>query len=129
LVASRRLVWEQHPEPGAGYTLMKAGRHYEWQGIPVDINAHGLRGPETMREKPPEMVRILNLGDSVAMGWGVAEEDTYGRRLEALLNAQAAIGQRYEVINAGVPGWNLANALAYRKRMGFSTNPISSCWT
>src|SRR5688572_27817881 len=44
LVASRRLVWEQYPEPGAGYTLMKPRSHYEWHGIPVDINSYGLRG-------------------------------------------------------------------------------------
>ena len=45
LVASRRMVWVQHPEPGAGYTLMQPNSHYEWQGISVDINSHGLRGP------------------------------------------------------------------------------------
>ena len=43
LVASRRMEWVQYYEPGAGYTLMKPGSHYEWQGIPVEINSHGLR--------------------------------------------------------------------------------------
>ena len=90
LVASRRMVWEQYPEPGAGYTLMKPGSHYEWQGIPVDINSHGLRGPETTYEKPPATFRILNLGDLVVMGWGVREEDTYGQQLELLLNRARA---------------------------------------
>src|ERR1044071_10159386 len=85
LVASRRMVWVQYSEPGAGYTLMKPGSHYEWQGIPVDINSHGFRGPEIPYEKPPATFRILNLGDSVVMGWGVRQEDTYGRRLESLL--------------------------------------------
>ena len=118
LVASRRMVWEQFPEPGAGYTLIKPGSHYEWQGIPVSINSRGLRGPETPYDKPTATYRILNLGDSVAMGWGVREEETYGRRLEAALNAQATGGMRYEVINAGVPGWNLANALAYVQAEG-----------
>jgi len=123
LVASRRLVWEQHPEPGAGYTLMKPGSHYEWQGIPVDINSHGLRGPETTFEKPPATFRILNLGDSVAMGWGVRVEDTYGRRLESLLNNPARSGQHIEVINAGVPGWNLENASAYLQAEGLKYEP------
>src|SRR6266542_3237901 len=50
LVASRRMVWEKHSTPGGGYTLIKPGSHYEWQGIPVDINSHGLRGPETVYE-------------------------------------------------------------------------------
>ena len=123
LVASRRLVWEQYPEPGAGYTLMAPHGHYEWQGIPVDINSHGLRGPETTYEKPAGTFRILNLGDSVAMGWGVREEDTYGRRLEQRLNEQGAGAQHYEVINAGVPGWNLENALAYLQAEGLKYEP------
>jgi hypothetical protein len=81
LVASRRMEWVQYREPAAGYTLMKPGSHYEWQGIPVEINSHGLRSPETTYEKPSGTFRILNLGDSVTMGWGIREEDTYGQRL------------------------------------------------
>jgi len=123
LVASRRMVWEMHPTPGAGYTLIKPGSHYEWQGIPVDINSHGLRGSETTYEKPPATFRILNLGDSVAMGWGVHEENTYGRQLEALLNQQRTGDLRYEVINAGVPGWNLENASAYLQAEGLRYDP------
>ena len=122
LVASRRMVWERYPEPGAGYTLIKPGSHYEWQGIPVEINSHGLRGPETTYEKPPATFRILNLGDSIVMGWGVREEDTYGRRLEAILNEESG-DSRFEVINAGVPGWNLENALAYLQAEGLKYKP------
>ena len=123
LVASRRMVWEQHPTPGAGYTLIKPRSHYEWQGIPVDINSHGLRGPETTYEKPPGTFRILNLGDSVAMGWGVGEENTYGQQLESLLNEDGSGDLRFEVINAGVPGWNLENALAYFQAEGLKYQP------
>jgi lysophospholipase L1-like esterase len=123
LVASRRLVWEQHPEPGAGYTLMKPNSHYEWQGIPVDINSHGLRGPETTYEKPSGKFRILNLGDSIVMGWGVREEDTYGQRLQSLLNEESNGDFNFEVINAGVPGWSLDNGLAYLEAEGLKYEP------
>jgi GDSL-like lipase/acylhydrolase family protein len=123
LVASRRMVWEPHSQPGAGYTLMKPGSHYEWQGISVDINSHGLRGPETPYAKPPGTFRILNLGDSVAMGWGTREEDTYGQQLEQLLNGQGNDNRRYEVINAGVPGWNVENELAYLQAEGLKYEP------
>lgn len=123
MVASRRMVWEQYREPGDGYTLIQRGSHYEWQGIPVDINSHGLRGPETTYDKPAGTFRILNLGDSVVMGWGVREEETYGRRLEQWLNEQSAGDLNYEVINAGVPGWNLANALAYLEAEGVKYEP------
>lgn len=123
LVASRRLDLDTYLEPGAGFTLMKPHSHYEWQGIPVVINSHGLRGPEVSYEKPPGTFRILNLGDSVAMGWGVREESTYGRQLEKLLNERNAGEQRYEVINAGVPGWNLENAIAYLQAEGLRYEP------
>ena len=123
LVASRRMVWEEHPTPGAGYTLMKPGSHYEWQGIPVEINSHGLRSPEATYKKPPGTFRILNLGDSIVMGWGVREEDTYGRRLESMLNEESSGDLRFEVINAGVPGWNLENALAYLQAEGLRYEP------
>jgi lysophospholipase L1-like esterase len=123
LVASRRMEWVQYHEPGAGYTLIKPGSHYEWQSIPVDINSHGLRGPETTYEKPPKTFRILNLGDSIVMGWGVREENTYGRRLESMLNEESTSNIHFEVINAGVPGWNLENALAYLQAEGLKYDP------
>ena len=123
LVASRRMVWEEHSTPGAGYTLMMPGSHYEWQGISVDINSHGLRGAERSYEKPASTIRILNIGDSVAMGWGVGEEKTYGRQLEALLNEEGTGDQHYEVINAAVPGWNLENERAYLQAEGLKYQP------
>jgi hypothetical protein len=123
LVASRRMVWEEHPTPGAGYTLMKPGSRYEWQGIPVEINSHGLRSPEITHEKPPATFRILNLGDSIVMGWGVREEDTYGRLLESMLIEGGNADLHFEVINAGVPGWNLENALAYLQAEGLKYEP------
>ena len=123
LVASRRMVWERHPEPGAGYTLMKPGKHYEWQDITVDINSHGLRGPETSYAKPASTYRILNLGDSIVMGWGVSEENTYGQQLESQLNAASNGSLNFEVINAGVPGWSLDNALAYLEGEGLNYEP------
>ena len=123
LVASRRMVWVQYHEPAAGYTLMQPNSHYEWQSIPVDINSHGLRGPETTYKKPPATFRILNLGDSVVMGWGVREESTYGKQLESMLNEDGSGDLRYEVINAGVPGWNLENAFAYLQAEGLKYEP------
>ncbi|RPI86207.1 MAG: hypothetical protein EHM41_09265, partial [Chloroflexi bacterium] len=64
LVASRRIETIPYLQPGAGYTLLKPGRRYQWQSIPVEINSKGLRSPETAYEKPTGVYRILNLGDS-----------------------------------------------------------------
>ena len=123
LVASRRIDLVYYENPGAGYTLMTPGKHYKWRNISVDINSVGLRGPEFTNDKPEGVFRILNIGDSVAMGWGIAEKDTYGRQLETLLNQKVGGEHRYEVINAGVPGWNLENELAYLQGVGISLKP------
>lgn len=123
LVASRRIEYDLFPEPSPGYALMTPGKSYEWQGIPVKINSHGLRGPEIAFEKHPNTVRILNLGDSIAMGWGVREEETYGRQLERLLNEKSGAGNPYQVINAGVPAWNTENEWAYIRAEGLKYKP------
>ncbi|MBK8900842.1 MAG: SGNH/GDSL hydrolase family protein [Anaerolineaceae bacterium] len=122
LVASRRIDLVEYSQPGAGYTLMQPGSQYEWQEIPVDINSNGLRNPELAYEKSANTYRILNLGDSIAMGWGVRMEETYGRQLEDMLNTSDA-DQQYEVINAGVPGWNPANELAFLEAEGLKYEP------
>lgn len=123
LVASRRIDTVPYLQPGVGYTLMEPDSRYEWQSIPVQINSKGLRSPETGYEKPAGVYRILNLGDSIAMGWGVRQEDTYGQRLGNLLNQKAAEGLKVEVINAGVPGWNLQNERAFLVAEGLKYQP------
>ncbi len=124
LVASRRIQLDRFETPGAGYTLMQPGETYTWQGIPVQINAQGLRGPAVDLEKPPGTYRILNLGDSVVFGWGVRYEDTYGYRLQELLKQRYDSEQAtYQVINAGAPGWNMENILAYLQAEGLAYQP------
>lgn len=123
LVASRRIETIPYLQPGTGYTLLEPGRRYQWQSIPVVINSKGLRSPETSYEKPAGVYRILNLGDSIVMGWGVRQEETYGQQLEEILNEKAADGQKVEVINAGVPGWNLANERAFLEAEGMKYQP------
>ena len=122
MVASRRIRLLTYPTPGAGYTLMEPGSHFTWGGIPVAVNSHGLRDPETLYEKPAGVRRVLSLGDSIVMGWGVRQEDRYGPLLETALNTQAGAGS-FQVIDAGVPGWNTANELAYLEAEGLKYQP------
>jgi hypothetical protein len=124
LVASRRIRLDRFEMSSTGYTLMHPGDEYNWQGIPVRINSQGLRGPEVDLEKPPGTYRILNLGDSVVFGWGVRYEDTYGYRLQELLNQRyGSEAVTYEIINAGVPRWNMQNVLAYLEAEGLDYQP------
>jgi lysophospholipase L1-like esterase len=90
-----------HPE--RGYQLRPGFDGTTPTGVRLQINALGMRGPETTREKPPGTRRVLILGDSVTFGWGVAEPDTFPRRLELQLGAELACP--VEVLNAGVSGY------------------------
>jgi lysophospholipase L1-like esterase len=66
-------------------------------------NRLGFRGPEISREKPPNVFRIVALGDSFTYGLGVDYENTFAHRLELLFNAREGNHLHIEVINAGIP--------------------------
>lgn len=59
----------------------------------VSTNSMGLRSPEFT--SPAAGARIVCIGDSVTMGWGVEDNQTYPAHLGRILGA--------EVINAGMP--------------------------
>ena len=122
LVASRRLDLEPHGDPDRPFYLFEPGVEYTWEGIPVHINSRGLRTDEFQVPKPSDTYRILNLGDSIAFGWEVRLEDTYGKLIEEQLNA-AGGDIRYEVINAGVPTWNLESERDFLLSEGLRYQP------
>jgi lysophospholipase L1-like esterase len=74
------------------------------------VNELGLRGPETTVEKPAGVRRIAVLGDSIAFGYWVADEQGFARQLEQLLAGRSG-AERVEVLNFGVPGYNLEQEL------------------
>jgi lysophospholipase L1-like esterase len=90
--------------------------------LPVHINSQGMRGPEFSVAKPADTIRILSLGDSRTFGWGLADEETYSRRLEKLLSAQGG-GKKIEVLNAGVSAWSYAQILVYFRDFGLKYQP------
>jgi lysophospholipase L1-like esterase len=88
--------------------------NHPWE---IRTNSARMRGPEFDAEKAPGTLRIVSIGDSSAFGWGVAEEHTYARLLERHLNErQAKDGRRFEVLNAGVPGYTSFQGLGYLRR-------------
>ena len=70
----------------------------------LKISAQGLRNPIVPVPKPENNYRILALGDSFTLGFGVDNEDTWARKLEGSLSLP---GKKVEVINAGVSGMDL----------------------
>jgi lysophospholipase L1-like esterase len=70
-------------------------------GVTVRTNSDGFRDDEVPLAKGPRR-RILFLGDSLTLGWGVEQEQTFEHLLEARLNATRPT----EVINLGVGNYN-----------------------
>jgi lysophospholipase L1-like esterase len=94
--------------------------------LPVRINDEGFRGGPLARARPGGTIRIFALGASTTFGWGVRQEDTYHQVLERMLNDTArARGEsaRYEVVNAGVIGFNLRQAARYMGRIARRYQP------
>jgi len=89
--------------PTRGYTLRPNFSGETTYGVPVRINALGFRSPEVTVPKPAGMRRAVILGDSVTFGAGVAEEDSFSRKLETALRLQLACP--LEVVNAGISGY------------------------
>lgn len=65
------------------------------------INGLGLRGPEAAETPKAGVRRVAVVGDSITFGYWVEEGDGWPRQLEGLL------GPGVEVLNFGVPGYNL----------------------
>src|ERR1041385_688919 len=90
---------------------------------PVHVNAQGTRGPEFAADKPTNTFRILSLGDSRTFGWGLADEETYSRRLEQLLRQKFGHAKTVEVINAGVNAWSYPQMAVYFHEVGLHYQP------
>ena len=73
--------------------------------IPIRINHYGQRGPDYPLQKPPGELRIMVLGDSLTMGQGVQDDESFPARLGQLMAAQDGEGHSVRVVNAGVNGW------------------------
>ena len=72
------------------------------QSTEIRLNSWGLRGPEVKPPQPGER-RILFLGGSITLGWGVPEEQTVEARLDKAMNAA---GEPVQVLNGGVGNYN-----------------------
>jgi lysophospholipase L1-like esterase len=87
----------------------------------VSINAHGLRDADIPYTKPDNEKRILVLGDSVTFGWGVSQGEAFSDQMEPLLRGQT--GVQWQVINAGINGYNTEQEAAYLRLEGMRYSP------
>jgi len=101
--------------------LLRPGMDVFARGVHVATNEHGMRGPPVSEKPPPGVHRVLVLGDSVAFGFRLELEDAFPRLLERELDRRT--GERFEVLNAGVEGYNSENELALLERSGLALAP------
>ncbi len=65
-------------------------------------NSHGFRGPEFSAQKPAGTFRIIVVGECVAFGNGVDDQEVYPAVLGRMLKKKHP-GRKIEVINLGTP--------------------------
>lgn len=93
---------------GFGYIRSASpGIVYELRPEYREHNSAGYRDREYSRRKPPQVFRVIGLGDSVTFGVGVPRERVFLKVAEEVLNRDGD-SQRFEVLNLGVPGYNSA---------------------
>lgn len=99
--------------PDIGYTIIPC-LHKKINGVEYSINSFGLRDKEYSFKK--NNYRIIALGDSITMGYGVALEDSFTKKLEAIINFDNK--RRVEILNFGVPGYNTKMEYMLLKEIG-----------
>jgi len=81
----------------------------------VTINALGFRGHDTAVPKPPGRYRIVTIGDSLTLGWGVNDDETFSAQLEQALH-RSLVGRDIDVVNLGVGGYNTRQEVTLLER-------------
>jgi len=96
-------------------------------GVDVTTNRFGLRGDDTTLTKPANTYRILVVGDSLTMGWGVEQDLTFAADLERRMNANPPAGfpsnVLYEVLNLGIGNYNTVQEVMLLKSLGLQFKP------
>ena len=97
--------------------LPRRGFHLKLAGWPeTKINARGYRGREYPHARTPGKLRVVMLGDSLAFGYGVADEEVSSRQLEELVPG-------IEVVNLAVQGYGTDQSLLRFEREGLLFQP------
>lgn len=97
-----------------------ANRDARLMGTDVRTNAMGFRGPEIAAKAQDGVARIAFVGDSITLGWGVAEQETFSHKVVADLSRR---GRKVDGFNLGVGNFNTTQELALFLKAGASMRP------
>jgi len=102
-------------DPEIRYVLAPNQQGWIDDGL-VTVNAAGFRSrTQTDLPKPPGRFRIVVLGDSVTIGMGVADDQSFPAQVETLLR-QRVRGRDLDVVNLGVPGYDTRQEVGLLRR-------------
>ena len=92
---------------------------------PATSDRLGLRDREYDKIKPPNAYRIVLLGASNDMGWGVKNDQTYENLVEDDLNSRLrdARYSRYEILNLSVAADSILQRVLRLEQEGFELQP------
>jgi hypothetical protein len=100
-------------------------------GAPITSNHLGMRDREYEKVKPANTYRIVLLGASNDMGFGVRDEQTYENLVEDSMNRQLADApySRYEILNLSVAAYSVLQRLLRFEHDGFDLQPDAAIFS
>ncbi len=110
------------PVPPSIMDVIRPNSDMVFANVRYRFDSRMIRGAEHADYAPPGVFRIVITGDSVTMGHGVAEDETYSALLERALN-EAAGRRAYEVVNLGISNLNAPAAIDRLSRVGMALHP------
>lgn len=90
--------------------------------VAIRTNALHLRNGPVIVPKPPNTIRILFIGDSFTMGWGVEDRQAYPKLVESLLQSDYP-HKRIEAVNAGLVYTSMGYDYLFLKNQGLALAP------
>lgn len=104
-----RPIWEYDPVLLWRHRVNAVGVWEPWMGgKPIRINRWGFHDDDFPLAKPAGEFRAVVLGDSIVMGHGVSEDETFSNQLEDRLSARWQGLRSVQIIDAGVQGYGTA---------------------
>jgi lysophospholipase L1-like esterase len=98
-VPDEHLIWKLNP-----------GYQGSWETLKhIEINSLGLVGPELIRPKDPDTIRLIVVGGSVTFGNSCTDLDSTCCPMLLNLLQQRGRGERYELFNGSVAGYSSYN--------------------
>lgn len=108
---------------------LRPGARDHWVGVPVTINAQGMRGPERPEAKPPGTRRLAFLGDSVCFGAWVEDDAAI---LPAVVERELAAdtGAAVECLNFAVGGYSAwqERVVLEERALAFAPDAVVLCF-